>query len=54
MMQSSQNEFLHTVVVAAPAASGSPFDSDISPNGNNFATVWNAWYTGTDPFTNLT
>jgi hypothetical protein len=54
MMQSSQNEFLHTVVVAAPASSGSPFDSDISPNGTNFATVWNAWYTGTDPFTNLT
>ena len=53
MMQSNQAEFLQTVVVAAPAASGSPFDSDISPNNNNFATVWNAWYTGTDPFTNL-
>jgi hypothetical protein len=54
MMQSNQNQFLQTVVVAAPAVSGSPFDSDISPNNNNFATVWNAWYTGTDPFTNLT
>ena len=53
-MQSNQNNFLHTVVVAAPAAAGSPFDSDISPNYNNFATVWNGWYTGTDPFTNLT
>ena len=53
MMQKNQDEFLQTVVVAAPASSGSPFDSDISPNGNNFATVWNAWYTGTDPFTNL-
>jgi len=54
MMQSNQSEFLQTVVVAAPAVAGSPFDSDISPNNNNFATVWNAWYTGTDPFTNLT
>jgi hypothetical protein len=53
MMQSNQDQFLQTVVVAAPAVSGSPFDSDISPNNNNFATVWNAWYTGTDPFTNL-
>jgi hypothetical protein len=54
-MQSNQNEFLHTVVVAAPAVDGSQFDSVNSPaNSSNFATTFNAWYTGTDPFSNLT
>lgn len=54
-MQSSQKEFLHTIVVAAPAASTSQFDSVLSPaNASNFATTWNLWYTGTDPFSNLT
>jgi hypothetical protein len=52
MMQSNQAEFLQTIVIAAPAAAGSPFDSDTSPNYINFAAVWNGWYTGTDPFTN--
>jgi hypothetical protein len=54
-MQSNQNDFLHTVIVAAPAADGSQFDSVNSPaNSSNFATTFNAWYTGTDPFSNLT
>jgi hypothetical protein len=46
---------LQTVVVAAPAVDGSQFDSVNSPaNSSNFATTFNAWYTGTDPFSNLT
>ena len=54
MMQKNQDEFLQTVVVAAPAIGGSPFDSDASPNYINFATIWNTWYTGSDPFSNIT
>jgi len=44
-MQSSQKEFLHTVVVAAPVASNSQFDPTITPTANpsNFATTWNVW-----------
>lgn len=44
-MQSSQKEFLHTVVVAAPASANSQFDATVAPtaNASNFATTWNVW-----------
>jgi hypothetical protein len=46
MMQSSQPEFLQTVVVAAPAAVNSQFDSTLgTANASNFATTWNVWNT---------
>ena len=54
MMQSNQSEFLQTVVVAAPRVAQGQFDATVSPAiANNFAGIFNTWYTGTDPFGNI-
>ncbi len=52
MMQSSQSEFLQTVVVAATRAVNGHFDP-IPTSGSTFASAFSLWYTGTSPFADL-